>query len=108
MAVGGCRAEVARLAPASDKISARVTSVSGATVVISAGAKSGIQVGDRFEVARAVNEIRDPVSKNVLDANTEVVGDLVITEVREDAAVGTYTGLADAKVGDAAQKRLKE
>ncbi len=83
---------MARLTPASNTISARVISVSGATVVISAGAKSGIQVGDKFEVSRIVNEIQDPVSKEILAANTEVVGDLVITEVREDAAVGTYTG----------------
>jgi curli biogenesis system outer membrane secretion channel CsgG len=70
----------------------RVAAVSGRSLTIAAGSNDGVQAGDRFEILKVLNEIKDPVTKEVLDVQTESLGELVIGTVRERISTGTYSG----------------
>jgi curli biogenesis system outer membrane secretion channel CsgG len=85
-------------------IDTRVALVSGAQIYISSGANEGVQKCDRFEVSRIVSEIRDPVTKDLLDLQLEKVGDLIVTEVREKMAIGAFNGNSAPVVGYAVRK----
>ncbi len=78
-----------------------VADVAGNTVILNVGSRAGIKVGDRLEVRRKIRDVRDPASGKILRSIEDKVGEVVITEVDERSAVGTYTGAAPAKVGDA-------
>ena len=86
------------------EIEARVATVDGPTVYITAGAEAGVQVGDEFEVSHIVKEVRDPVTKEVLDLQTAPVGKLKVTVVRPKISIGTMTG-GQPQVGDRAEKK---
>jgi curli biogenesis system outer membrane secretion channel CsgG len=73
-------------------IEARVANVSGGSVTIAAGSAQGVAMGDRFEIFRIVKEIKDPVTGEVLDNEVARLGELVVTNVRERIATGTYSG----------------
>jgi len=79
-------------------LESRVAMVSGGNLTISAGTNDSVAVGDKFEVFKILGEIKDPVTKEVLEFNTQKVGDLVITSVRERIATGGYVG-APVEVG---------
>ena len=87
------------------EISANVASVSGSTVYITAGTNAGVQVGDRFEVSRLGKAIKDPATGEVLDQESNLIGTLTISTVREKIAIGTYTGSAPPQAGDRAEKK---
>ena len=86
------------------EIEGRVASVDGATVYLNVGSAAGVQMGDVFQVSHIVKEVRDPVTKEVLDVQTSPVGSLKITSVREKIAIGTMSG-GQAQVNDRAEKR---
>ena len=65
------------------------------------GGKAGVKVGDRLEVRRKAREIRDPATDKVIRRVEDRVGELRITDVEPDSAVGVFTGTSAAKVGDA-------
>lgn len=81
------------------EIEATVADVNGNTVVITGGSSAGMTNGMKLGVFRKGKEIKDPTTGEVLDVQTDRVGELVITSVRERIATGTYSGSA-AKVGD--------
>jgi curli biogenesis system outer membrane secretion channel CsgG len=81
------------------EIDALVAAVSGGSVTINAGSAAGVAVGDKLQVLRKIREVKDPVTKEVLDVETQPVGELVIVTVRERIATGAYTG-QPAQVGD--------
>ena len=80
------------------EVESRVAAVSGGTLTIAAGTNDSVAIGDKFEVFKILGEIKDPVTKEVLELSTQKVGDLVITSVRERIATGGYAG-APAEVG---------
>jgi curli biogenesis system outer membrane secretion channel CsgG len=86
-------------------VEARVADVAGNSLVISAGANDGVSTGDVFEILRILREVRDPVTKEVLDTVTDKVGEMTITNVRDKVATGSYAGQA-TKVGDIARKKI--
>jgi len=86
------------------EIEGRVASVDGDTVYITAGGSSGVQKGDVFAVSRIVKEVKDPVTKEVLDLQTTPVGTLTINVVREKIAIGTMSG-GRAQEGDRVEKK---
>ncbi|HTR39405.1 MAG TPA: CsgG/HfaB family protein [Bryobacteraceae bacterium] len=86
-------------------VEARVADVSGSTLVITAGSNDGVNVGDVFEVLKVMREVRDPVTKEVLDTITQKSGEMTIVSVREKIATGNYAGSA-AGVGFIARKKL--
>lgn len=93
-------AGAARLPARAVQIHGLIADVSGNTVILNVGSRAGVRVGDRLQVRRKVREVRDPATGKVLRAIEDRIGEVVITEVDEVSAVGTYTGSAPAKVGD--------
>jgi len=83
-----------------------VADVAGNSLVIAAGGNDGVSVNDVFEVHEVLREVKDPVSKEVLDRITNKVGELTITSVRDKISTGTYSG-SPAKVGFLARKKLE-
>jgi curli biogenesis system outer membrane secretion channel CsgG len=81
------------------EIDALVADASGGSMTINAGSAVGIASGMKLVVYRKGKEIKDPATGEVLDVQTERIGELTISTVREKIAMGTYVGAA-AKVGD--------
>jgi curli biogenesis system outer membrane secretion channel CsgG len=82
-------------------VDALIADVNGNTVIINAGSRAGVKVGDKLQVKRTGREIRDPASGKVIRRVEENLGELTISEVDEASAVGNYTGTGKLKVGDA-------
>ena len=61
-----------------------LTGVNAAILTLDAGAKSGVKVGDRYEVRR----------------DGKPIGRVVINSVRDSSSVGTFQGDGPAKIGD--------
>lgn len=59
---------------------------------LAVGGNDGVQLGDRFEIMQINGEILDPQTKDVIDQEVVKVGELVVTEVRDKAAIGNYGG----------------
>lgn len=66
------------------KIVGLVTDVNDATITLDAGAKSGVKLGDRFEVRR----------------DGKPIGRVVIRSVKDSSSVGAFQGDGAAKIGD--------
>ena len=90
----------ARLPVHAVEVEGLVADVSGTTLVLNVGSKAGVKAGDRLTVKRPVREIRDPASGKVIRRIEENVGEVVVTEVDELSAVGTFSGTAAVKAGD--------
>lgn len=86
-------------------VEGRVADVSGKVLTLNVGANDGVSAGDVFEVLRIVREVKDPVTKEVLDVVTEKTGEMTITSVREKIATGNYSGSA-AQNGFMARKKI--
>jgi curli biogenesis system outer membrane secretion channel CsgG len=78
-----------------------VADATGGVLVLNIGSRAGLKVGDRLQVRRKLREVRDPASGRVLRSIEDKVGEVVITEVDEQSAVGNFSGASPAKVGDA-------
>ena len=77
-----------------------VADVSGGTLVLNVGSRSGIHVGDKLQVTRVGREIKDPATGKVIRRSESPMGTITISEVDDSSAVGTYDGQAGVKVGD--------
>jgi len=82
------------------KIDGLVADATGGVLILNVGGKAGLKVGDKLSVVRAGREIRDPASGKVIRRIEQSLGEVVITEVDEQSAVGNYSGATPAKVGD--------
>ena len=87
------------------EVETRVADVSGNTLVIAAGANDGVNVGETFEILKVLREVRDPVTKEVLDTVTQKTGEMTITSVRDKIATGNYVGSTPG-VGFIARKKI--
>jgi curli biogenesis system outer membrane secretion channel CsgG len=97
--------QAATMKKAVREVEARVADVSGGTLVISAGANDGVNVGETFEILKILREVKDPVTKEVLDTVTQHTGEMTITSVRDKIATGSYVG-TPAGVGFIARKKI--
>jgi hypothetical protein len=66
------------------KIVGLVTDVNEAILTLDAGAKSGVKIGDRFEVRR----------------DGKPIGRVVIRSVKDSSSIGAFQGDSPAKIGD--------
>jgi hypothetical protein len=73
-------------------VEGRVATVDGCTLYLSVGGNDGVQVGDHFEIDRIVNQVLDPATNEVLDAQTVKIGDFVASTVRDKTTIGFYGG----------------
>ena len=80
-----------------------VADVSGNTLILNIGSRSGLQVGDKLEISRAVRTVKDPATGKVLKTITNKIGDATVTEIDADSATVSFTGSGPAKVGDMAK-----
>jgi curli biogenesis system outer membrane secretion channel CsgG len=84
-------------------VSGLVADVSGNTLIINVGSKTGLKVGDNLDVSRQVRTVKDPASGKVLKAITDKIGSGTVTQIDQDSATVTFTGTGPAKVGDVVQ-----
>ena len=87
------------------EVEAYVADISGASMVISAGSGDGVNAGETFEIFRVDREVKDPVTKEVLDRVVTKVGECKIASVRDKIATGSYSG-SPATVGMVARKKI--
>jgi curli biogenesis system outer membrane secretion channel CsgG len=80
-----------------------VADVSGNTLILNIGSRSGLQVGDTVEISRAVRTVKDPATGKVLKTITNKIGDAKVTECDPDSCTVTLNGGGPAKVGDVAK-----
>jgi curli biogenesis system outer membrane secretion channel CsgG len=83
-------------------VSGLVADVSGNTLIVNVGSKTGLKVGDTLDISRQVRTVKDPATGKVLKAITDKVGTGTVTQIDQDSATVTFTGAAPAKVGDVA------
>ena len=69
-------------------------------IIVNVGSKDGVKVGDKLDIKRKAREVRDPATQKVIRTIEDPVGQIVITEVDEQSAVGKFTGPGTPKVGD--------
>jgi len=84
-------------------VSGLVADVSGNTLIINVGSKTGLKVGDTLDISRQVRTVKDPATGKVLKAITDKIGSGTVTQIDQDSATVTFTGLGPVKVGDVAQ-----
>lgn len=89
-----------RLAARTVVIDGLVADVSGQTLVLNVGSRAGVRVGDQLSVRRMSREIKDPATGKVIRRVEETVGQVKVTEVDEQSAVGTFSGAGAPKTGD--------
>jgi len=87
-----------------DELDARVADFTNGTLIINAGANEGLATGMTFTVYRKGKEIKDPVTGEVLDVQTDAIGKMTVTTVREKIAIGSYQGAQLPKAGDVVRK----
>ena len=71
-----------------------VADVSGNTLILNVGKKSGVHVGDTLEISRQVRVVKDPTTGKVIKA---------VTDVDDDSSTATFSGANPPKVGDVAK-----
>ena len=77
-----------------------ITDVSAAGVAVNVGSTAGLKVGDEMLVTRVVHVVRERVANTPVGAVEDQVGQLTITSVQEDSAVGRFSGAGKPEVGD--------
>jgi curli biogenesis system outer membrane secretion channel CsgG len=81
-----------------------VAEVEGNILTLNIGKKAGIKVGDQLEIVRKAG---DSENAGIVQRATERVGLVTVTEVAEDYAIATFSGVAHAQVGDHARGELE-
>jgi curli biogenesis system outer membrane secretion channel CsgG len=89
-----------KLAVARVNYAGLIADVSGNTLILNVGKKSGVQVGDTIEISRAGRTILDPQTKKVLRTIVDKVGAARITEADDVSSTATIIDKAEVKVGD--------
>jgi len=84
-------------------VSGLVADVSGNTLIINVGSKTGLKVGDTLDISRQVRTVKDPATGKVLKSINDKIGSGTVTQIDQDSATVTYEGSGPAKVGDVAQ-----
>ena len=92
---------------------ARVVTVDGmvadaatdGTLILNVGSAAGLKVGDRLAVRRVGRKITDPATGKVLRSMEDAIGQVTITEVDVQSAVGKFSGAGTPKVGDAVRNQ---
>ena len=97
---GELNANASRLPTTTVAVEGLVADVSGTTLVLNVGSRAGLKVGDKLHVNRTGREIRDPATGTVIRRVSEKIGEVTVTEIDEQSAVGKFVGTGEVKVGD--------
>ncbi len=93
-----------KIAHRTTDVEAKIAEITGNKVYLAAGTNDGVQQCDRFEISRVIKEIKDPSTGEVLDLQTEKVGELMVMEVRDKISIAYFNGSSNPKVGYVAKK----
>jgi curli biogenesis system outer membrane secretion channel CsgG len=85
------------------EVSGVVADVSGNTLIINVGSKTGLKVGDKLDISHAGRQIKDPTTGKVLKTITTKIGEGTVTEIDADSATLSFLGTGPVKVGDIAK-----
>ena len=85
------------------EVSGVVADVSGNTLIINVGSKTGLKVGDKLDISHAGRQIKDPTTGKVLKTITTKIGEATVTEIDADSATLSFNGTGPVKVGDVAK-----
>lgn len=88
------------------ELDTRIADIVGKQIYISSGSAESVAKCDKFEVSRIIKEVKDPVTKEILDLQLERVGEMMITEVRDKISIGVFNGTAMPDVGMSVKKIL--
>jgi curli biogenesis system outer membrane secretion channel CsgG len=69
-------------------------------LVLNVGALAGVKLGDRLQVWRAGREIHDPVTGKVLMHDDTLLGEAIVTSVKDNFSIAHYRGNESVKVRD--------
>ena len=97
--------QVPGLATKKVEVEGRVAYVAGGNLTLNVGSDAGVNVGDKFEIAHIISEVRDPTTHEIIDLATEKIGDMVVTTVKPKVAIGTFVGKGAPAIGDNAKKQ---
>ena len=81
-------------------INGLVADASTADIIINVGSKAGLKVGDKLAVSRVVRVVKDPATGKPLRSIEAPVGQLTVTSVDSDSAVGSFSGDGKPQTGD--------
>ncbi|MEO8660260.1 MAG: CsgG/HfaB family protein [Bryobacteraceae bacterium] len=74
------------------EIEGRIANITPSATYLSVGEVNGVARGDRFEILQVTDEVHDPATKELIDYVTTKVGEVVVSDVRDKSATGTYGG----------------
>ena len=86
---------------------ALVAKVNEGVVYVNAGAEARLGIGDRLQCSRVVDEIRDPVSQELLGVEEAEIGSIVVTGVQERYSTARFEGSVPPQVGDVLRYPLR-
>jgi curli biogenesis system outer membrane secretion channel CsgG len=75
------------------------------TIIVNVGSAAGVKVGDVLRIKRVTRKITDPATGKVLRQIEDAVGEVKVTEVDAQSAVGKFSGAGTAKVGDSVRNQ---
>jgi hypothetical protein len=81
-------------------LSGLVADVSGNEIVINAGTKSGVKVGDILTVCHVDRIILDPQTGKPIRTIESLLGTLTVSSADADSAAGQFKGAGKPGVGD--------
>jgi len=70
------------------------------SIIVNVGSKAGLKTGDKLNVSRVVRVVKDPATGKPLRSIEDPVGQLTITSVDADSAVGSFSGSGKPQTGD--------
>lgn len=82
------------------EISGLVADVSGDSLTLDVGNKSGVKVGDKLKISRAVRTVKDPATGKVLRVISAQIGVATVTQVADTWSAATFSGAGVPKIGD--------
>ena len=74
------------------EISGLVADVSGNTLILNVGTKSGVHVGDKLLISRQVRTIKDPSTGKVIKSVEDKIGEATVTEADGDSSTASFSG----------------
>lgn len=84
-------------------LEAVVADITGGQVTLNKGTAAGIAKGMKFSIERITKQIKDPSTGAVIRTVSSAVGQIEITEIGRDYAVGRIVSGSGFKVGDSAK-----
>jgi curli biogenesis system outer membrane secretion channel CsgG len=95
---------IPKLPPRSTVIEALVADATEAgRIILNVGSRGGLKQGDRLVLWRRGKEIRDPANGKILLRDDRELGEVVVTQVTENAAFAAYRGTETVRIGDVAK-----